>query len=955
MRKKIIILFPIVLMIILIIVASKSEQVYAANIISDIGGSPSTTIGGGGGGGASSTYNLTFSTILKVNLVDVSGTSPALKGSHYYVFTGYEGNKNTWESYYNYLQNNNKNGNLTVCGKIGSGSYSSACESIAGNYTATSSDWFIDSNAQPGQPFQYGGINASQTKIKNYLTNESRFEEIVNSTGINSLLGKQFDYDTLTDEDKVLLKKYRLIVEPVYAFNRCATCFDYTFATIKGIATIMKSEAPSGNLSRHMGEFARNIYASNRHGTINKIGTLPAISNEFYTTGTAYYNTLSDINSGYGYGIFYLVEGCDPTYECCFDSAGKFHSDYIYEDSYTCEGSDSEANCPIENLRACAIDEPEDPTPISCPAESNTGNMINPLTCANEERYTEIKKINLNGLGISKTYTSGTTKYNEWESYLKQKNSNDASSCSTEIKVKVTGEVSVEQMGKVGFTLSPTSVFAGGGFEFSVEYASNVKYTICDPGLTFTASRSYDIYSCSPKDDYDDDYDDDGDGYYDRIVEYEYNSPTPDASHKCTYTEYTTTYFYEIEPIDRTTYESDPWYYEYDYCVDYDFYYFTNAAGEEDYNLMCYVYDKSELDQEIIPKDTFENNWDYYTEDYCLTYDYNTYNNEYRCYREVEDDNTLPAVDANHTCSSDEYASYTCDGDCLTSKTGPGFSVEKEIDEVASNMAMYITTPNLNSLHSNIGTTFSKNSDVVTSSSSRVKMSGNWEETYIYNGTTSDTINIDKWYSNETIKYNANYKLGQACIGLSPKNISGEKVKAPIDYDNACNTEQKDGGRNWYVPLKEQNNSNFPVQVNINSTYGTSLSKNMNWPLNYTCSVNVEQKLYNNEGKYVFMYRPISLSKPFPNRQEGINWTNLRDNNSTVFEQKITNGRNDTELEYHIKLTPTLISQLKNETKAYNDLSTINLDGSSKILNGLSGLTRNGTHNRIGYCDNNCW
>lgn len=67
-------------------------------------------------------------------------------------------------------------------------------------------------------------------------------------------------------------------------------------------------------------------------------------------------------------------------------------------------------------------------------------------------------------------------------------------------------------------------------------------------------------------------------------------------------------------------------------------------------------------------------------------------------------------------------------------------------------------------------------------------------------------------------------------------------------------------GNKYFVPLKFSGSFPFNLAANVNP----SLINVMEWELNGTCSVEVENGLFDNSGKPLYKYRSISLKKPFP-------------------------------------------------------------------------------------------
>lgn len=67
-------------------------------------------------------------------------------------------------------------------------------------------------------------------------------------------------------------------------------------------------------------------------------------------------------------------------------------------------------------------------------------------------------------------------------------------------------------------------------------------------------------------------------------------------------------------------------------------------------------------------------------------------------------------------------------------------------------------------------------------------------------------------------------------------------------------------GNKYFVPLKYSGSFPFNLAANVNP----SLINVMEWELNGTCSVDVENGLFDDDGKPLYKYRSISLNNPFP-------------------------------------------------------------------------------------------
>ena len=173
-------------------------------------------------------------------------------------------------------------------------------------------------------------------------------------------------------------------------------------------------------------------------------------------------------------------------------------------------------------------------------------------------------------------------------------------------------------------------------------------------------------------------------------------------------------------------------------------------------------------------------------------------------------------------------------------------------------------------------------------------------------------------------------KLITVCTFFLPesylKDLTGE-VKYSESNDNA-NINNK-----YYIPLDKQK-YNISVKLENLSVLSESQAKtdsqNKNkpwigtWTIDTSCSLKVTNRIYepssggkeNGKVKYKFIYRPINLSNPFPNRFPGVNW----------YTWYITEGNKDRKtledsykkLEYYTELDNRTISKIKEYNKNHN-------------------------------------
>ena len=98
-----------------------------------------------------------------------------------------------------------------------------------------------------------------------------------------------------------------------------------------------------------------------------------------------------------------------------------------------------------------------------------------------------------------------------------------------------------------------------------------------------------------------------------------------------------------------------------------------------------------------------------------------------------------------------------------------------------------------------------------------------------------------------------------------------------------------------------------------------------NWTLKYdgenddNCKVNVTSRLYkpNQKNEYAFIYRPIDLNNPFPNRNAGVNWYDWYSIPANKERLKSSYSKK----EYQVELDNQSVSKIKEDNKNNNYLN----------------------------------
>ncbi len=282
--------------------------------------------------------------------------------------------------------------------------------------------------------------------------------------------------------------------------------------------------------------------------------------------------------------------------------------------------------------------------------------------------------------------------------------------------------------------------------------------------------------------------------------------------------------------------------------------------------------------------------------------------------------------DKTQTCTGTKTISFQSNSTTYSAPYNGGSNeLQKIYSYMATNYLQDVATPEPSTVKS-------KDSNKVTSGTKAdTSMGSDWDGSF-----SAPTM----WYPDEILTLDLVYDTKKACI-----NVKTAKVTYKYTCDEGTEIE---GNATYYTPLKQKDNTKFPVSVYIDNVSMTSL---VNWEIDYECDVTCRQKLYEEPKGYKFVYRPIQLgtvNAVFPNRAPGSNWTNIS-SDTNLWNSNMT--KRD-KLEYEITLTPSTIANLRNYTD-YADLSTITKDGTSSFLDGYR---KSGTkYSGLGVCTKDCW
>lgn len=352
MKKKI----TIIIVLIALFLSMGTVNVYAGGADSE--GDSSSAEGGSGEGGTTSGLAMMVNTLMRVTLVDVSGSNPVILAETYF--------KDKMNPTYvdDYFVNKNTSGGVAGANRICVGNFYAPGKSSC--YSINSSD--IDAvSIGDGKWFSTSSIltNFSQSKVKSkFCSSSSGAGNCVFSDDFQKLAkhlldkasiissGTSYNLQTLDGLDAAMqerLKKVRIIVEPVYAYHVQSTD-KYAFFTIKGIG-----EYVTGHFSTPSDPCV-GVSISSLFGNNNATLTHGSINSAPYSTSTTYqkYQALADTNNGHGYSVYYVIpcegEECAPPTNSCVKQDGN----YICRDGNVCTFDrfidESECGCALVDV-----------------------------------------------------------------------------------------------------------------------------------------------------------------------------------------------------------------------------------------------------------------------------------------------------------------------------------------------------------------------------------------------------------------------------------------------------------------------------------------------------------------------------------------------------------------------------------------------------------------------------
>lgn len=193
-----------------------------------------------------------------------------------------------------------------------------------------------------------------------------------------------------------------------------------------------------------------------------------------------------------------------------------------------------------------------------------------------------------------------------------------------------------------------------------------------------------------------------------------------------------------------------------------------------------------------------------------------------------------------------------------------------------------------------------------------------------------------------------NFNEGETVTTICTILLPEAEVELGTGKVNYKNNEGKGINNEYYTPIKYTGNLSLEATIKNIGVLEYVDNWTKNWTLTYdgekdkTCQVNVTSRLYKPEknNEYAFIYRPIDLNNPFPNRNAGVNWYDWY---SVPYNKNRLKSSYD-KIEYTAELDNQIVSKIKeyNKNNNYLDWRGISETGKSEFIENNNFMTTYG-------------
>lgn len=194
-----------------------------------------------------------------------------------------------------------------------------------------------------------------------------------------------------------------------------------------------------------------------------------------------------------------------------------------------------------------------------------------------------------------------------------------------------------------------------------------------------------------------------------------------------------------------------------------------------------------------------------------------------------------------------------------------------------------------------------------------------------FNGTLIDNSLIQKKCT-RTGNFNEGETVTTICTIFLP-NSSVELGTGKVEYNNS---KYPNYGINnqYYTPLSYT--GDYKVSATLSGLNALKSNKDdgiEDWTMTFddddSCTVNVYNRLYEKDStNYKFIYRPISINNPFPDRNAGVNWYEWysKDSNKKRLQESYS------KLQYQVALDNQTVAKIKDYNTNHNYLEWDNIE-----------------------------
>lgn len=213
-------------------------------------------------------------------------------------------------------------------------------------------------------------------------------------------------------------------------------------------------------------------------------------------------------------------------------------------------------------------------------------------------------------------------------------------------------------------------------------------------------------------------------------------------------------------------------------------------------------------------------------------------------------------------------------------------------------------------IYTTLGSTDAAKEEITAAMKKKLLNINTFQENIVLDNISFGNENIDSSLIQKNCKRSGEFNSGETvttiCTFYLPNSII-EPYTGKITYSTAIGTNYGINNK-YYTPLTYEGKYNIKATLKNLDTLIDDEKWTGDWSLTFdgskddSCQIDVVKRLYettyDSKYSYAFLYRPIDLNNPFPNRNAGVNWYNWIQNINNQERLKETY----TKLQYQVKL-----------------------------------------------------